>query len=100
MMYRNDPFLHVLSDVMWRFGECGIKKDTVERRNRHFNWMEEIARELARNNEDVNKEQDKPIALENLWLYVLASAFIPIAVLIIELIVENELIVIVRHVIK
>lgn len=89
MMNRNDPFLHVISDIMWRFGESGIKKETVQQRHLTFNLMKYL-KEVTRESLELPDEQVKSLSFENLWIFVFASTFTPIAVLIIELIVNKN----------
>lgn len=87
MHYRNDPFLHRLSDVMWRMGECGIRKDTVQRRHLAFSWQQMFETELLQSNVKLpSNEQVHSTELEYLWIFVFTSTFAPIIVLVIEII--------------
>lgn len=85
MNYRNDPFLHRFSDVAWRFGECGIKKDTV-RQLISFSYEKYFDLELEDIGRRVTVEEDTSLAVEKLWLLIFfVSAFLPILALMYEL---------------
>lgn len=86
----NDPFIHRISDIIQRYGECRVRRNSkassssAKKRKKAFQ-LEKLDQFF----DEEEEEEESSLALQKLWYFIPISVVLPLIVLLIEICIHR-----------